>query len=147
MNIKLINVYGYPNHVEILYELLKERDSTINIHYSELPDFKKHKRFVNKKPYVGWFFIKDDEEICGSVLLDNRKGENEIGVFIFKKFHRKGYATKAVKLLMDRFRNVKKFICFINPKNKKSIVFFKGLGFRHIQNTYEYSNEKGQKIK
>lgn len=140
-----MNVYNHPDHVKILYELLKERDSSINIHHSGKPNFNKHKLFVNTKPYIGWFFIKDGEKIIGSVLLDKRKGENEVGVFIFKKFHRKGYATKAVKLLIGKFKSLKKFICYINPKNNKSIAFFEGIGFRHCQNIYEYDNVKGRK--
>ena len=138
MSVKLSDVYRTPGHRETLYALLKERKPSMNIHHKGLPSFKAHKTFVQKKPYAGWYFIKDGEKIAGTVLLDERTGENEIGVFIFKKFQKKGYAAKAVKLLMGKFKKVKKFVCFINPRNTRSIDFFERMGFKHVQNTYEY---------
>ena len=138
MSLRLSDIYRTPGHTEILYALLKERKPSMNINHKRLPSFQVHRAFVRKKPYAGWYFIRDGEKIAGSVLLDDRAGSNEIGVFIFKKFRRKGYATKAVKLLMHKFKKAKSFTCFISPKNRRSIVFFEGMGFKHIQNTYEY---------
>lgn len=138
MSVRLQGVYRTPGHVEILYELLKERTPLMNINHRGLPSFAHHRAFVRKKPYAGWFFVKDGDKIVGMTLLDNRTGVNEIGVFIFKKFQGKGYGAKAVRLLLAKFKRSKRFACFISPKNKRSIDFFKGLGFKHIQNTYEY---------
>ena len=137
MSVTLAEVYRTPGHLETLYALLKERKPSMNIRHEKLPSFKEHASFVRKKPYIGWYFIRDSQKTVGSVLLDVRAGENEIGVFVFKKFQKKGYATQAVQLLMRKFKKVKKFTCFINPKNTRSIDFFEGLGFRHVQNTYE----------
>jgi RimJ/RimL family protein N-acetyltransferase len=135
---RLVDVYAVPDHAKILYALLKERKPWMNINHSELPSLAKHQAFVKTKPYRGWFFVEVDGKHVGSILLDSRTGDHEIGVFIFKKYQKMGYAKEALKLLMDKYKTIKRFVCYINPKNIGSIAFFEKAGFKHIQNTYEY---------
>ncbi len=135
---QLVDVYKTPDHAKILYQLLKERKPWMNINHEKLPSYKAHQAFVKRKPYAGWFFIQAGHTRVGSILLDSRMGSHEIGVFIFKKYQKKGYAKKALKLLMDKYKTIRRFVCYINPKNTGSIAFFEKAGFKHIQNTYEY---------
>ena len=43
--------------IEFLYEMLKERDSRINVTHNELPSFNQHKKFFETNPYDGWYII------------------------------------------------------------------------------------------
>lgn len=130
--ITLNSVYNNPKYINILYELLKERNSKININHSKLPSLKEHKKFVDSKPYEMWDFI----EVCGIVvgsLCVTKK--DEVGIFIFKKHQNKGYGKKALTALL--WVHSGRLLANINLKNKRSIALFKKLGFKHIQNTYE----------
>ena len=67
-----------PNQtqIDILYGLLKFRKFSIS--HSILPDYEQHKNFVLNHPYRGWFIIKDNSDVIGSVYLhyDNSIGLN-----------------------------------------------------------------------
>ena len=39
-------------NADFLYEMLKERDSTINVTHKELPSFNKHLEFIKSKNWV-----------------------------------------------------------------------------------------------
>ena len=99
-----------------------------------MPTMKEHLKFVRSKPYKTWHLLVDGKETVGSVYLSK---QNEIGLFIFKKYRRRGLGKKALALLLKKHAGAKRFLANINPKNRRSIRFFERLGFRHIQNTYE----------
>jgi RimJ/RimL family protein N-acetyltransferase len=137
--IELVSVYAVDNAVDILYELLKERTQEQCISHKELPTEEQHYRFVMSNPYEKWYLIHADDKsvdntrtVVGSIYLTRLR---EIGIFIFEKHYRKGYGRAAVVDLMNRFPG--RFLANINPENGASIQFFKDLGARHIQNTYE----------
>lgn len=127
----LVSVYVEPLADVYLWQLLLERDENINISHKKMPTYKNHLKFIQSEPYMYWYLIKD-EDFVGSVYLTN---EREIGIFLFKEFQGNRYATKAIKELKKLHKG--KFLANINPENTKSIGLFKGLGFRHIQNTYQ----------
>lgn len=131
--ITLINVYYEENRHVILYELLKERTQEQSISHKELPAFSDHAEFVESLPYKSWCFVhsSSEDDYVGTVYLSK---QNEIGVFIFNKYQRKGYGHVAVKALVDA--NEGPFLANVNPKNTASIAMFEWLGFNHIQNTY-----------
>lgn len=132
--LRLVSVYSTPQSAKILYELLAERNSRINISHRAMPTPAQHRAFIRSKPYRGWFLLKSTlNNFVGSVYLS--KG-NEIGIFIFKKHRALGYGKAALKIIQSRF-SPKRFLANINPANKESINFFKKAGFKHIQNTYE----------
>jgi len=119
-----------------LYELLKERDPRVNISHKKMPSFAQHVKFVLSKPYAKWYVIVEDKKDVGSVYLTKN---NEIGIFIKKNIQGKGVGFRALKLLMEKNpRN--RYLANINPKNKRSIIFFKNNGFSLIQHTYELQN-------
>ena len=102
-----------------LYELLKERDSRANISHKKMPSIKQHEKFIQSKPYSKWYIIQNSNNDVGSIYLSK---SNEIGIFLIEK-------------------NPKiRYLANVNPKNKKSIKFFKKNGFKLIQHTYELEN-------
>ena len=116
-----------------LYELLKERDSRANISHKKMPNFAQHVKFVLSKPYAKWYVIVECEKNAGSIYLTK---DNEIGIFLKKDVQCKGIGFNALKLLMEKNPR-DRYLANVNPKNKKSIQFFKNNGFKLIQHTYE----------
>jgi RimJ/RimL family protein N-acetyltransferase len=113
------------------YDLLKERDASVNISHQEMPTRAKSDKFNASKPYAYDFVIMDGERI-GRVYITRN---NEIGISIKKEFQGKHYGTKTIKLLMEKTK-LKKYYANINPLNIKSQEFFKKLGFKLVQYTY-----------
>jgi len=60
----------------------------------------------------------------------------EIGIFIFKRFQGRGYASDALYKVITDPRYGNKFLANINPLNEKSKQFFKKFGFECVQHTY-----------
>ena len=121
------------NDCLFLYNLLKERDSKANISHKKMPSFEQHEIFVDSKPYSKWYVIVESEEEVGSIYLTKN---NEIGIFLKKNIQGKKIGEKALKLLMEKNSN-SRYLANVNPKNEKSIRFFKNNGFKLIQQTYE----------
>lgn len=121
-----------------LYELLKERDPRVNISHKKMPNFAQHVKFVLSKPYAKWYVIVECKKNTGSIYLTK---DNEIGIFLKKDLQCKGIGFNALKLLMEKNPR-DRYLANVNPKNKKSIQFFKNNEFKLIQHTYEL--EKSQ---
>lgn len=119
-----------------LYELLKERDPLANISHKKMPSFAQHVKFVLSKPYAKWYVIVECGKTVGSVYLTKN---DEIGIFIKKDTQGKGIGFKALKLLMEKNPRTR-YLANVNPKNKRSMQFFKDNGFNLIQYTYELQN-------
>ena len=116
-----------------LFELLKDRGSKINISHRKMPTYNTHVKFVMSKPYAKWYIIKYQDEKIGSVYLSY---QDEIGIFLKKGNQRKGIGKKSLELLMKKNPR-KRFLANVNPKNSKSIKFFKKNRFKLLQHTYE----------
>ena len=116
-----------------LYELLKQRDSIVNISHKKMPSYKDHVKFILSKPYSKWYVIQYDDQRVGSIYLSK---QNEIGIFLIKTMHRKKIGQIALKMMMEKHPR-KRFLANINPKNKKFIKFFIKNDFKLIQYTYE----------
>ena len=61
---------------------------------------------------------------------------NEVGIFISKKFQGEDFATEALKLIMNKNPRPR-YLANVNPKNLRSAKFFKKNKFKLIQHTYE----------
>ena len=116
-----------------LFNLLKQRDSKSNISHKKMPTYSEHVKFVKSKPYSKWYIIQKSKIKIGSIYLSKN---DEIGIFINKKFHREGLATKALELLMNKNPR-SRYLANVNPKNLRSSKFFKKNNFKLIQHTYE----------
>ncbi|MDE2590613.1 MAG: GNAT family N-acetyltransferase [Patescibacteria group bacterium] len=119
-----------------LYELLHDRDPSVNISHKKMPSYDKHIKFVMSKPYSKWYVIQYDDQKVGSIYLSK---QNEIGIFIKKEKQNEGIGGRAMKLLLKKNPR-SRYLANVNPKNKKSMSFFKKNGFKLIQYTYELTN-------
>lgn len=116
-----------------LFELLKERESKVSISHRKMPSYNTHVKFVMSKPYTKWYIIKYQKEKTGSVYLSN---QDEIGIFLKKGNQRRGIGKNVLELLMKKNPR-ERYLANINPKNNKSIKFFKKNRFKLLQHTYE----------
>jgi len=130
-NVKLVPVNKLD--LKFLYELLKQRDFRANISHKKMPTFPEHVKFVMSKPYSKWYTIRVENNKIGSIYISR---QCEIGIFLDKKFQKKGIGKQALLLLIKKNPR-KRYLANINPKNTKSIIFFKKNGFNLIQYTYE----------
>ena len=126
------------NDHKFLYELLQSRDSNVNISHRTMPNFEEHKKFVNSKPYNFWYVIIFEKLKIGSIYLSK---QNEIGIFISKKHRGKGFGKLALDKLIEMSPD-SRYLANVNPKNSKSINFFKNNKFKLIQHTYELRSRK-----
>jgi len=117
-----------------LYKLLKNRDPKANISHKVMPIYQEHTKFVKSKPYKVWYIVYLGNTKVGSVYLSR---QNEIGIFLLKKHQGKNIGQKTLQLLMQK-NPQKRYLANVNPKNYKSVSFFKKNKFRLIQHTYEY---------
>jgi len=133
--IKLTSVT--KNDALFLYNLLKERESNINISHKKMPTYAQHMKFIESKPYSKWYIIKLSNKKIGSAYLSK---QNEIGIFIIKNMHQQKLGTSVLNILIKK-NHRKRYLANINPKNKKSIGFFKKNGFKLIQHTFELEQD------
>lgn len=129
---KLIDVYKHKNSAELLYQLLQEREQHQCISHKELPSFINHLRFVDSRPYLAWYLVELRGTVIGATYLTRQR---EIGIFLFREHQGKSLGAKAVQLLMDAHPGP--FLANVAPTNPGSSEFFKNLGFKLIQHTYE----------
>jgi RimJ/RimL family protein N-acetyltransferase len=119
--------------VQFLYNLLEERKPVTYISHKKMPTYEEHVNFVKSSPYSKWYIIEIDEERAGSIYLTK---QNEIGIFLNEGLQEKGIGSNALNVLIGKNPDLR-YLANINPENKKSIKFFKKLGFTLIQYTYE----------
>ena len=112
-----------------------ERDSHQNISHKNMPTYNQHISFVSSRPYSKWYVILSGVNKVGSIYLTP---QNEIGIFIKKSFQNKQIGNTALCNLIQK-NPKKRYLANVNPKNKKSIQFFKNHGFKLIQHTFELS--------
>lgn len=130
---KLSNVYEYPDHLNILFGLLSERTPDQSISHKNMPSMKEHIDFVQSHPYEAWYII-DDGFAAGSVYLTKN---NEIGIFVFTECQGLGYGKWAIQEIM-RLHPKPRYLANVNPKNTLSANLFGRIGFKIIQETYEW---------
>lgn len=111
--------------IEFLYEILKERDETVNVTHKKIPTFEEHKKFVNSKPYDAWYIILKDSRKVGHINLDHF----EIGWFIKKEYQKFGFAVEAFRKLKQAHKRTKYF-GKVNPKNEPARKLLEKLGFK-----------------
>ena len=123
--------------IRFLYNQLKERDSTVNISHKKMPTFEQHSKFVMSNPYSKWYIIMYKNKKIGNVYLTKT---NEIGIFVLKSNENKGIGKKVLEKIME-MNPRSRYLANVNPKNKKSLNFFKKNGFKLIQYTYELTSD------
>ena len=119
--------------VQFLYNLLDERKPVTYISHKKMPTYEEHVNFVKSSPYSKWYIIEVDGKRAGTIYLTK---QNEIGIFLNEGLQEKGIGSNALNVLIGKNPDLR-YLANINPENKKSIKFFKKLGFTLIQYTYE----------
>ena len=102
-----------------------------------MPTYDEHVKFVQSKPYSKWYIIFKSKQKVGSIYLSKN---NEIGIFLSKKFQGKNIGDFALNDLIKKNPG-ERFLANVNPKNKKSIQFFKNNKFKLIQYTFERTKQ------
>ena len=124
----------FSEQVEFLWELLKERDSSVNISHKEMPAYEKHVEFISSNPYEEMYIITNSVgDYIGDLYLSK---QNEIGIFIAKAYHRQGYASTVLKDYIEEFFEsfpTQVLYANINPGNHKSKLLFESLGFELLE--------------
>lgn len=95
---------------------------------SELKDLRKYESYR--------WFVGLENEVVGSVSLKNishSMGYAEIGYGIAESHHRRGIATAAVRLLVDKVfaeTTLRRLIAFVHDQNQASCRVLEKLGFK-----------------
>jgi RimJ/RimL family protein N-acetyltransferase len=129
--------------LEVLYDMLAERDPISNISHRAMPTFEEHKAFVRnylwnrEEGYLRWFLItppdpRNLDVVYGQLYLTRRL---EIGIQIAKAHQGNGYATMAMNEVL-KMHSGKRLLANIAPGNLASQKFFAKFGFKLIQHTY-----------
>ncbi len=140
MSIQLINILEYYDQdvmLQILYDLLAERDPAVNISHKRMPSFDEHVAFVHSNPYSIWWLILGYAVgarpiIYGACYLSK---QNEIGIQIFRAHQGRGWGRDALMEVLRRFPG-ERLLANVAPGNARSRALFEAAGFRHVQNTF-----------
>ena len=111
--------------IEFLYDILKERNSKINVKHNELPTFEQHTSFVKSKPYDEWYIIMAETKKVGHIHLYN---DDAIGWFVKNEYKRMGFVIPAFNEL-KRIHKRKKYLGRVNPMNSEAINLLLKLKF------------------
>ena len=130
--LKLVSKSDY----RFLYDLLKERDSRVNISHKKMPTYNEHLKFIKSKPYTKWYIVKYGTQKIASIYLTS---QNEIGIFI-KKTHQNKHLGGIIMSQLIQKNPRERYLANVSPKNKISENFFKSYGFKFIQKTYELTS-------
>lgn len=134
--IRLVDVYDdLPPAVEFLYLLLAERKVSESISHKRHPSFSEHYKFVQSKPYLGWYLIKDDNELLGTCYITHYR---EVGIWLMPTAKGKGAGKAAISQLLSMYPGR----VFTNTAihNGGAKAFYERMGFRHCANMLECDN-------
>ncbi len=131
---RLISVYeGDPYYsAGVLFDLLEEREDSVNISHHAMPTWEEHFAFVNSQPYIAWYLIESDGAHVGAIYLSKAR---EIGMFIFKSQRGRGYGKQAVAMLRELHPG--KMLANVSLLNAKGLAFWLNQGFVFKQITLE----------
>lgn len=144
--IRLFDVYLSGNAEEFLYNLLGERKPHESISHKQMPTYDEHLRFVRSRPYEVWYLIAAAGEEGGTAEIMLPRSyvsagaiyltpQREVGIAILSRYRSQGLGTAAIRELQRLHPG--RLLANINPLNAASQDFFKRLGGKLIQVTYE----------
>jgi RimJ/RimL family protein N-acetyltransferase len=121
-----------------LYDLLAQRDPSVNISHKEMPTYEEHVVFIASHPYPYHKIIEVPGDVPGSrqpVGVVYVTPRNEVGIQLARQWCRKGIGSWALKQVLASCRG--RVLANIAPGNEASKKFFESHGYRLIQETYE----------
>ena len=124
-------------HLSFLYDLLKERLTSVNVNISHaaMPTYEKHIDFVEKNSGYKLHFVIVNADVptqCIGTLYATTR--NEIGLFIIKRHQEHGYGKEAIRTLLREYPD--QYYANVHPENYRSRAMFTALGFKALQYTY-----------
>ena len=122
---------------QFLWKMLQDRDSIINISHANMPTWNEHCDFIKSKPYRDWLIIEHEGKLIGQIYLTHL---NEIGIHIISEERGHSFGSQAVHKLIS-FYGTGRYLANIAPANVASQDFFRSLGFKLIQYTFEFTME------
>src|SRR4051812_27331333 len=95
---ELVSVYGengFPTRgaLELLYELMRQRQPEQNISHKEMPSWDDHVDFVTGEPYEVWYLILWRGIGVGAIYITHQR---EVGLFILDRWQGNGIGAKAL---------------------------------------------------
>lgn len=137
--------HGYTeitNAHKLLFDLLTERTPEQSISHKAMPTWEQHVDFVDSHPYKAWYLISKtwpkhwdtpgpNREFMGTIYLTHAR---EVGIQIKQEHRGTGIGTTALAKLRERHPGP--LLANVNPKNERSIAFFKKHGATLLQHTY-----------
>ena len=133
MKLKLVT----ENDALFLHDLLKARDSLVNISHKKVPSYSEHVNFILSNPYTAWYIIEYEEEKIGSAYLSK---QDEIGIFLTDDSLYDKIGKSVINLLIKNNPR-KRYLANVSPQNKKLQNFFVNNGFTGLEYTYEMITE------
>jgi len=136
---KLVGVKTLPVDMvqQFLWNMLRDRDPRVNISHKEMPTRKQHDSFVLSHPYKDWWIITQDEQWGGHCYVTD---QNEIGIHLLPNFQHQGIGRTAIHRIISQGGSGR-YLANIAPTNVASQDFFRSLGFKLIQYTFEFTME------
>lgn len=137
----LVEVYQSPYAAAVLYWLLAERPKENFISHEKMPTIEVHEQFVASRPFRLWYVIEIEEVSVGALEVTDL---NEIGIAIFQKYQRLGYAGQALALFLSTHSPLPaipakrngRWLANIGVNNLGSKKFFRKMNFSPLQETY-----------
>jgi len=130
-------------HLKITYKWINLKSVRKNSINQKKVLFQEHKKWffnsINSK--VNFIrVIYQGKNPIGIVRLEKKKNIYLISYLIIAKFRKKGYAFKALKNLINKFRkkNKKKIHAYVYKKNHPSKRIFEKLGFNIYKTNKDY---------
>ena len=121
------------NDALFLHDLLKARDSLVNISHKKVPSYSEHVNFILSNPYAIWYIIEYEGKKIGSVYLSKH---DEIGISLVDNSLYDKIGKSIIKLLIKNNPR-KHYLAKVSPRNKKLQNFFVNNGFTGLEYTYE----------
>ncbi|MBE3024360.1 hypothetical protein [Janthinobacterium sp. GW458P] len=138
--IKLEKIIGSEKQIEILFQLLKNREH--NISNVSIPTFDQHIKFVKNHPYRAWYLIKVDGLYVGSsyVMESNCLGIsllNDASILpqVIDMIYKKHKPLKEIKSIRPPH-----FYINIAPENRIIESQLNRIGAIKIQSTYSLAS-------
>ena len=146
--IQILDIYSHKEMTEsaqfFLYELLAERKVSESISHKRHPSYQEHVKFVQSKPYMGWYLIMDGEQPVGTCYITKYR---EVGIWLMSNAKGKGAGKQAMQQLLAMYPGR----VFTNTSlyNDGAKAFYEKCGFRacatmlECDNVQSYSDHPG----
>jgi Acetyltransferases, including N-acetylases of ribosomal proteins len=145
-----------PDDWKDLYEYLSQEEVVKYEPYGVFTEESSRREAISRSIDNNFWAVclKDAGKLIGNIYLAKQGFDAwELGYVFNKNFQRMGYATEAVKVVVDdvfQNKNARRIVAMCNPLNVSSWKLLERLGFRKeghlIKNIYFKKDENGEPI-